>query len=88
MTHQFIYLDGDIMTLDNYHEIDDAIDALEAIGVQSAEVYTGGPEEERSTDLVLTSGGIVRVRNPEEEAAYAADCRNDQAKDDALTGDA
>ena len=87
MSHQFIVLDDEILTLDNAQEIDDAIDALESLGLQSIEVYAGGPDEERSTNLVLTSGGIVRVSNPEEEAAYAADCRYDQERDDRLTGD-
>ncbi len=56
MPHQFIVLDDAIMTLDNAQEIDDAIDALEELGIQSTEVYAGGPDDERSTDFVLTSG--------------------------------
>lgn len=61
MPHQFIKLGDDILTLDDAQEIDDAVDAIKRLGLQSIEVYAGGPDEERSTDLILTSAGIVQA---------------------------
>ena len=56
--HKFIYLAGDIVTLDNAQEQDDAADAIREMGIESLPVYEGGPESEEETQYVMTADGL------------------------------
>lgn len=61
MQHLFIELDGDIMTLDNAQEIDDAVDALKAAGLHQTRVWRGGPESMVASNLLLIPSGLLPV---------------------------
>jgi hypothetical protein len=56
--HKYIYLAGDIVTLDNAQEQDDAADAIREMGLESVPVYEGGPEEQLETQYVMNANGI------------------------------
>ncbi len=61
MTHRFIILQDEILTIDDAQELDDAVDAMLEAGVQQCLVWVGGPETQLAYNHLLTQGGLIEV---------------------------
>ena len=81
---QYVVIADQSYPIDSAPECEAADEALLEAGLTETAVYAGAPDDPDSQ----RNGRIYYLTTPAQEAVYAADRANDQAKDDALTGDA